>query len=61
MARRAVRSEYWDTGKIIAQRRRDDLPMNTEVRTLGERAPGADDGNRQEGDLRWDGLKDALR
>ena len=34
MARRAVESDYWVTGDIIAQRRRNDVPMNTEVRTL---------------------------
>ncbi|MGE0747682.1 MAG: UbiD family decarboxylase [Rhodospirillales bacterium] len=34
MAQLAVKSEYWETGKIIAQRRRNDVKMNTEVRTL---------------------------
>ena len=34
MARRAVESDYFTTGEIIAQRRRNDLAMNTEVRTL---------------------------
>ncbi len=34
MARRAVASDYFTTGDIIAQRRRNDLGMNTEVRTL---------------------------
>jgi len=34
MAERATRSEYWTTGEIIAQRRRNDVAMNTEVRTL---------------------------
>ncbi|MCH8097119.1 MAG: UbiD family decarboxylase [Proteobacteria bacterium] len=34
MAELAVRSEYWETGKIYAQRRRKDVEMNTEVRTL---------------------------
>ena len=63
MARRAVRSEYWDTGKIIAQRRRNDLPMNTEVRTLDEGTIGrmGETGDKKEGDLTWDGLKDASR
>ena len=40
MARRAVRGDYWETGKIIAQRRRGDVAMNTEIRTLGEGNPG---------------------
>jgi 4-hydroxy-3-polyprenylbenzoate decarboxylase len=30
----AVRSEYWETGKWSAERRRSDVEMNTEVRTL---------------------------
>ena len=34
MARRAVAGDYFTTGEIIAQRRRSDLGMNTEVRTL---------------------------
>jgi UbiD family decarboxylase len=34
MAKRAVDSDYFKTGEIIAQRRRSDLRMNTEVRTL---------------------------
>jgi 4-hydroxy-3-polyprenylbenzoate decarboxylase len=34
MAQRAVESDYWVTGDIIAQQRRNDLTMNTEVRTL---------------------------
>ncbi len=34
MAKRAVESDYFKTGEIIAQRRRSDLRMNTEVRTL---------------------------
>ena len=34
MAQRAVESDYFKTGEIIAQRRRNDLKMNTEVRTL---------------------------
>ncbi len=34
MARRAVASDYFTTGEIIAQRRRSDLVMNTEVRKL---------------------------
>ena len=61
MARRAVRSEYWDTGKIIAQRRRNDIPMNTEIRTLDEGNPGASGASETEGKMTWDGLKDASR
>lgn len=34
MAQRAVESDYFTTGEIIAQRRRNDVAMNTEVRTL---------------------------
>jgi hypothetical protein len=34
MADLAVKSEYWQTGQVIAQRRRNDVAMNTEVRTL---------------------------
>jgi len=26
-----VKGDYWETGKIIAQRRRGDVKMNTEV------------------------------
>src|SRR5499426_1036152 len=38
-AARAVRGEYFETGKLLAARRRTDLPMNTEVRELrGERS-----------------------
>ncbi len=33
-AERAVRGEYFETGKLLAARRRKDLPMNTEVREL---------------------------
>ena len=58
MAQRAVRGEYWQTGEIIAQKRRGDLKMNTEVRTLGEGTPGAGD-RKDKGDLTWDGLKAA--
>ena len=32
MAQRAVDGGYWKTGEIIAQQRRNDVPMNTEVR-----------------------------
>jgi len=34
MAERAVKSDYWVTGDIIAQQRRNDLPMNTETRRV---------------------------
>jgi UbiD family decarboxylase len=33
-AKRAVESDYWVNGDVIAQQRRNDLPMNTEVRRL---------------------------
>ena len=59
MARRAVRSEYWVTGKIIAQRRRGDVDMNTEIRTLDEGNPGAGESESEGGDLTWESLKDA--
>ena len=35
-AERAVNGDYFETGKIIAQRRRKDLKMNTEVRDVEE-------------------------
>ena len=57
MARRAVRSEYWTTGQIIAQRRRGDVSINTEVRTLDEGNPGA--GDEADESLAWDRLEDA--
>jgi hypothetical protein len=57
MARRAVKSEYWTTGQIIAQRRRGDVPINTEVRTLDMGNPGA--GDEVDEDLTWDKLEDA--
>jgi 4-hydroxy-3-polyprenylbenzoate decarboxylase len=34
MAKRAVEGDYWTTGDIIAQQRRTDVGMNTEVRRL---------------------------
>ena len=34
MAKRAVESDYWVTGDIIAQNRRNDVTMNTEIRRL---------------------------
>ena len=38
----AVKSEYWEYGRRIAQRRRKDVAMNTEVRDVDETLP--DDG-----------------
>jgi hypothetical protein len=32
----AVRGDYWETGRIIAQRRRRDVAMNTEVRDVAD-------------------------
>jgi hypothetical protein len=29
-----VRGDYWETGRVIAQRRRNDVKMNTEVRDV---------------------------
>ena len=60
MARRAVQGDYWQTGEIIAQRRRSDVEMNTEVRTLAEGTPGAGD-SKDKGDLSWDGLSEAAQ
>jgi 4-hydroxy-3-polyprenylbenzoate decarboxylase len=57
MARRAVKSEYWTTGQIIAQRRRGDVPINTEIRTLDMGNPGA--GDDVDETLTWDKLEDA--
>ena len=58
-----LRGDYWRTGEIIAQKRRGDLKMNTEVRTLGEGTPGAGvhtkDSKKDGRGLTWDGLKDA--
>jgi 4-hydroxy-3-polyprenylbenzoate decarboxylase len=34
MAARAVKSDYWVTGDIIAQQRRNDITMNTEIRRV---------------------------
>jgi hypothetical protein len=31
-----VRGDYWETGRIIAQRRRRDVAMNTEVRDVAD-------------------------
>ncbi len=38
-AEMAVKSEYWEYGKRIAQRRRKDVAMNTEVRDVDEELP----------------------
>jgi hypothetical protein len=40
-AERAVRGEYFETGKLLAARRRSDVAMNTEVRRVTERKPGS--------------------
>ena len=44
MARRAVKSGYGETGKIFAQRRRKDLAMTTEIRSLKDRDGDGDKG-----------------
>ena len=36
MAELATKSEYWQTGQVNAQRRRSDVAMNTEVRTVSD-------------------------
>jgi len=36
MAQLAVKSDYWETGKVIKRLRRNDVEMNTEVRTLDD-------------------------
>jgi len=38
-AQMAVKSEYWEYGRRIAQRRRGDVGMNTEVRDVDENVP----------------------
>ena len=40
---------------------KNDIPMNTEIRTLDEGNPGAGDGGKTKGEVTWDGLKDASR
>ena len=35
-AQLAVKSEYWLTGEWCRQRKRSDVPMNTEMRTLDD-------------------------
>ena len=40
-AERAVRGDYFETGKRLDKRRRKDVRMNTEVRNVTESAPKA--------------------
>ncbi len=40
-AQLAVQGDFWETGKWSAQRRRSDVTMNTELRTIGD-LPGED-------------------
>jgi 4-hydroxy-3-polyprenylbenzoate decarboxylase len=47
MAQLAVNSDYWETGKVIAQLRRNDVEMNTEIRTLKD-YPRSNKGNESE-------------
>ena len=61
MARRAVAGDYWETGKIIAQQRRNDIDMNTEIRRLKGGTPGVGADKPEKGRFQWDGLKDASR
>jgi UbiD family decarboxylase len=42
MAVRATDGDYWETGRAYAQRRRGDIPMNTEIRAL-RRAEGEEE------------------
>ena len=37
-AQRALRGDYWETGRVIAQRRRRDVAMNTELRDVEDEA-----------------------
>jgi hypothetical protein len=39
----AVKGDYFETGKLLAQRRRKDVGMNTEVRDVHDRPPGESD------------------
>ena len=39
-AQLAVAGDYFKTGEALVQRRRSDVPMNTEVRTLGRKNEG---------------------
>ena len=39
-AERAVKGDYWITGDIIAQQRRNDVPMNTEIGRSGKHKKG---------------------
>jgi 4-hydroxy-3-polyprenylbenzoate decarboxylase len=36
-AQQAIKGDYWTTGELNAQRRRDDVPMNTDVRDLKDK------------------------
>src|SRR5215470_7224024 len=45
-AQRAVRGEYWETGKWCAEHRRSDVAMNTEMRTLGRDPAPLDERSR---------------
>jgi UbiD family decarboxylase len=38
-AQRAVKGDYWETGRLAAQRRRRDVKMNTEVRDVTDEEP----------------------
>ena len=40
-ADRAVKGEYWTTGDIIAQQRRNDVPMNTELKRERKKKGGS--------------------
>jgi len=39
----AVKGDYFETGKLLAQRRRKDVGMNTEVRDMHDRPPAESD------------------
>ncbi len=46
MAERAVKGDYWTTGEIIAQQRRNDVQMNTEIgRGHARKKEGGGDGH----------------
>ncbi len=44
MAQRAVKGAYGETGEIFAQRRRKDVAMTTEIRSLKDRDGDGDKG-----------------
>jgi 4-hydroxy-3-polyprenylbenzoate decarboxylase len=46
MAERATNGDYWRNGELNAQRRRSDVAMNTEVRTLDDNNKGRKRGDR---------------